>query len=303
MMPAIKQIAIIGMGLIGGSLGLAIKASQGEKVEVTGIDTNELSMLKAKQCGAADRITADYKTGIKSADMIFVCTPVLQIATLIKEIAPHLKPGAILTDTGSTKTYLIQEITAVLPPGVHYVPGHPMAGREKSGIEAAVDTLFYDKWYILTPARDGDAAAVEAVRQVISWIGARVTEMNAAEHDWCTALISHVPHIGAAALVNLLMYLQDQENSIKLAGGGFRDTTRIASSNADMWADICMTNAEPIADSLDKFSQIVSQVAAAVRQGDRESIHKFFSSAKQRRDELLLLEQAASEQPLTNEHL
>ena len=302
MKPAIRRIAIIGMGLIGGSLGLAIKASQGEKVEVIGIDTNELSMLKAKQCGAADHITADYKIGVSNADMVFLCTPVLQIAALIKEIAPHLKQGAILTDTGSTKTYLMEQITAVLPKGVYYVPGHPMAGREKSGIEAAVATLFYDKWYILTPTGDGDSEAVEAVRQVLNWTGARVTEMDASEHDCCTALISHVPHIGAAALVNLLTYAQDQENSIKLAGGGFRDTTRIASSNADMWADICMTNAGPIADSLDKFSQIVSQVAEAVRQGDRGRIHKFFTSAKQRRDELLLLEQAASEQPLSNEH-
>lgn len=302
MKPAIKRIAIVGMGLIGGSLGLAIKASQGSSVEVTGIDTNELSLLKAKQRGAADLITGDYQSGLGNADMVFLCTPVLQIAALIKKIAPHLKQGAILTDTGSTKTYLMEQIMAVLPHGVYYVPGHPMAGREQSGIEAAADTLFFDKWYILIPGREADSPAVEAVRQVINWTGARVTEMKADEHDWCTALISHVPHIGAAALVNLLTYSQDQENSIKLAGGGFRDTTRIASSNADMWADICMTNAGPIADSLDKFSQIISQVADAVRQGDRGSIHAFFTSAKQRRDELLLLEQAASEQPLSNEH-
>lgn len=300
MKPTIRRIAIIGMGLIGGSLGLAIKASQGKKIEVTGIDMNELSLLKAKECGAVDDITTDYKSGIINADLIFLCTPVLQIPAIVKEIAAYLKQDAILTDTGSTKTYLIEQITAVLPRGIHYVPGHPMAGREKSGIEAANNTLFFDKWYILIPSEE--TQAVEAVRQVINWTGARVTTMKADAHDRCTALISHLPHIGAAALVNLLVYLHDQENSIKLAGGGFRDTTRIASSNADMWADICMTNAGPIADSLHKFSQMIDQVADAVRQGDRDSIHKFFSNAKQRRDELLLLEQVASEQPLSNRH-
>ncbi|MBP2635740.1 MAG: tyrC [Firmicutes bacterium] len=294
MKPVTRQIAIIGMGLIGGSLGLAIKASQGAKVEVIGIDTNQASLAKAKQIGAADIVGSDYKA-ISTADMIFMCTPVLQISVIIKEIAPYLKQGAILTDTGSTKTYLMEQIAAVLPKGVHFIPGHPMAGREKSGIEASVKSLFHDKWYILTPSQDVDLRAIQDVRQVISWTGAKITEMNAAEHDWCTAIISHVPHIGAAALVNLLKYSKDQDSSIKLAGGGFRDTTRIASSNADMWADICITNADCIADSLDKFSQIINEVAASIRQGDRNNIHHFFVVAKERRDRLLLLEQQVNE--------
>ncbi|SMC75934.1 prephenate dehydrogenase [Sporomusa malonica] len=297
---AIRRIAILGMGLIGGSLGLAFKAARGGKVEVIGIDNNELSLIKARQRGAADIVTTDARAGVANADMIFICTPVLQAAALVKEIAPYLKQGAILTDTGSTKSYLIEQISALLPCGIHYVPGHPMAGREKSGIEAADSTLFRDKWYILTPSGADNATAVEAVRQVISWTGARITEMDAERHDWCTALISHVPHIGAAALVNLLAYSEDQDSSIKLAGGGFRDTTRIASSNADMWADVCMTNAAPIADSLDKFSQLIGQVSQAIRQGDRASIHQFFANAKERRDELLKLEEVVTEQPLSN---
>lgn len=296
----IRRIAILGMGLIGGSLGLAFKAARGSKVEVIGIDNNELSLIKARQRGAADIVTTDARAGVANADMIFICTPVLQAAALVKEIAPHLKQGAILTDTGSTKSYLIEQITGLLPGGVYYVPGHPMAGREKSGIEAADSILFCDKWYILTPTGSDNATAVEAVRHVISWTGARITEMDAKRHDWCTALISHVPHIGAAALVNLLAYSDDQDSSIKLAGGGFRDTTRIASSNADMWADVCMTNAGPIADSLDKFSQLIGQVSQAIRQGDRESIHRFFATGKERRDELLKLEEVVTEQPLSN---
>ncbi|QDR81066.1 Cyclohexadienyl dehydrogenase [Sporomusa termitida] len=297
---AVRRIAIIGMGLIGGSLGLAFKAARGGKIEITGIDTNELSLIRARQRGAADSVTADSKAGAAEADMVILCTPVLQAAALVKEIAPYLKPGTILTDTCSTKSYLIKEIAAVLPAGVSYVPGHPMAGREKSGIEAADSTLFCDKWYILIPPANSDAAAIEAVRRVVGWTGARITEMEAGRHDRCTALISHVPHIGAAALVNLLSYAEDKDSSIKLAGGGFRDTTRIASSNADMWADVCMTNAGPIADSLDKFSQIIGEVASAIRRGDRACVHGFFAAAQERRDELLQLEQAVTEQPLSN---
>ncbi|WP_371381560.1 prephenate dehydrogenase [Sporomusa aerivorans] len=296
----IRRIAIIGMGLIGGSLALAFKAVKGNTVEIIGIDTNELSLFKARQRGAADSVTTDHKAGVIDADMIFLCTPVLQVTSLVKEIAPFLKPGAILTDTGSTKRYLMEQITAILPAEVHFVPGHPMAGREKSGIDAADEQLFCNKWYILTPATAASAQAVESVRRVVGWTGARITVMDAGNHDWCTALISHVPHIGAAALVNLLTYSEDQDSSIKLAGGGFRDTTRIASSNADMWADICMTNAEPIADSLEKFIHIISRVATAVRQGDRACVHSFFVAAKKRRDELLEMEQMVTEQPLPN---
>ncbi|WP_425057750.1 Cyclohexadienyl dehydrogenase [Sporomusa carbonis] len=296
----ISRIAIIGMGLIGGSLGLAIKAAREEKTEVTGIDTNELTLVKARQRGAADIITADLAEGVAQADMIFLCTPVLQVVPLVKKIAPCLKQGAILTDTGSTKSYLLEQISSLLPEYVHYVPGHPMAGREKSGIEAADVNLFHNKWYILTPPADVNRVATDAVRQVIGWTGAQITVMDAVKHDWCTALISHVPHIGAAALVNLLAYSEDQDSSIKLAGGGFRDTTRIASSNADMWADICMTNAGPIADGLDKFNQLISEVAAAIRQNDRRTVHNFFSTAKERRDELLQLEQAVTGQPMSN---
>ena len=295
-----KRIAVIGMGLIGGSLGLAFKAARGSKIEVTGIDTNELSLVKARQRGAADVVTTDCKAGVANADVVFVCTPVLQVASLVKEIAPFLKPGAILTDTGSTKGYLMDQIRTLLPATIRYVPGHPMAGREKSGIEAADEKLFTDRWYILTPATSVPVQAIDTVRRIIGWTGARITVMDAVKHDWCTALISHVPHIGAAALVNLLAFSDDQDSSIKLAGGGFRDTTRIASSNADMWADICMSNAGPIADSLDKFIQSLTAVAAAVRQGDRACLHSFFAKAKERRDELLALEQLASEQPLSN---
>jgi len=302
MRKSVTRITIIGMGLIGGSLGLAFKAAQDGKIEVTGVDTNELSLVKARQRGAADVVTSDFKASVVNADMVFLCTPVLQVPALVKEIAPYLKQGAILTDTGSTKGYLIKEILALLPSGVAYVPGHPMAGRERSGIEAAEATLFKEKWYILIPDDTyNNAAAIEAVRKVVAWTGAIITVMDAAQHDWSVALISHIPHIGAAALVNLLMYAEDEDSSVKLSGGGFRDTTRIASSNADMWADVCMTNTVPIADNLEKLCNMIGQIAVAVRQGDRASLHHFFATAKKRRDALLMLEQSTIEQPSPND--
>ena len=297
-----KRITIIGMGLIGGSLGLALRAAQGANIRITGVDVSEDSLNTARLLGAADDITTDSKAAVKDADIVFLCTPVLQAAALAKEIAPYLKQGAIVTDTCSTKSYLMQQIAFLLPAGIHYIPGHPMAGREKSGIEAADAALFDNKWYILTPKQTADKRAVDLVRQVINLTGARITIMEAGQHDVCTALISHVPHIGAAALVNLLAYSEDQDSSIKLAGGGFRDTTRIASSNADMWADICMTNAAPIVDSLDKFNQLITQITQAIREGDRARVHNFFTTAKKRRDGLLQLELSASEQPLSNGH-
>lgn len=297
-----QRITIIGMGLIGGSLGLALRAAKGKNIEITGADISEDSLTTARLLGAADIVAADSKAAVKDADIVFLCTPVLQAAALAKEIAPYLKQGAIVTDTCSTKNYLMQQIDSLLPDGVHYIPGHPMAGRERSGIEAADAALFENKWYILTPNQAADVRAVDLVRQVISLTGARITVMEAEKHDVCTALISHVPHIGAAALVNLLAYSEDQDSSIKLAGGGFRDTTRIASSNADMWADICITNAEPIVDSLEKLSQLITQVTQAIRAGDRACVHNFFTTAKKRRDELLQLELTANEQLSTNGH-
>lgn len=282
-----KRITIIGLGLIGGSLGLDLKAKGGGQVSVIGVDLDQETLAKAVACGAVDESTSDLAEGVRGADLVFLCTPVLQILPIVKEILPHLKTGAILTDVGSTKDFLAKEITKLLPEGIGYVSGHPMTGREQSGIWAAKCDLFKDKWYIIIPEASTSSEAVQEVCNILSWTGAKLTTMNIVDHEQCGAVISHVPHVAAAALVNLLELYPDLEDNFKLVGGGFRDTTRIASSNADMWADICLTNAQPITDSLVKLRNLLDEVIEAAQQGDRQAIHHFFKRAKSRRDALI----------------
>lgn len=282
------NVTIIGVGLIGGSLGLALKNAGGDRLVITGVDSDAASVAEAVRTGAIDRGTLALAEGAADADVVFLCTPVLQIPALVAQVAPLLKAGAIISDVGSTKLYLAEKIRGLIPDGVHYVGGHPMAGREKSGITAASKDLFRDKWYIITPDADTAVAAVDSVRELVALTGARVTVMDMAHHDRCAAVISHVPHVGAAALVNLLgCYPGQEEYMLSLAGGGFCDTTRIASSNADMWADICLTNDAMIIDGLEHLRGIIDEVTAAIRRSDRAAVHAFFSEAKARRDSII----------------
>ena len=200
----VKNITIVGLGLIGGSLGLAFKDMGREEVIVTGIDHDEDTLKKAIECGAVDYSTNDLARGVKNADIIFLCTPVLQIIPIVEKILLFLKPDVILTDVGSTKGFLAERLSVILPASIHYVGGHPMAGGEQSGIAAATKDLFRDKWYILVPEVTTCPEAINTICQVLTWTGARITTMDIVDHDQCAAIISHVPHVAAAALVNLL---------------------------------------------------------------------------------------------------
>lgn len=284
---SVTNITIIGLGLIGGSLGLAFKDGAGTRVKVTGVDHDQDSLMSALHQGVVDESTDDLIKGVEQADIIFLCVPVLQIMTVVEKMLPYVKPGVILTDVGSTKGFLGTQLAKILPTTVQYVSGHPMAGGEQSGIRAAHKDLFRDKWYILVPEASTSLAGVERISQILTWTGARLTNMNVVDHDQCAAIISHVPHIAAAALVNLLAVYPDLEDNFKLVGGGFRDTTRIASSNADMWADICLTNPVPIINSLGQLQNLLNEVIEGVKIGDRQVIHQFFTKSKIRRDALI----------------
>jgi len=283
----VKHITIIGLGLIGGSLGLAFKDKGGVGVSITGIDQDPYTLEKAIECGAVDYSTNDLAKGVNNADIIFLCTPVLQILPIVEKMVPYLKTGTILTDVGSTKGFLAERLAVILPAGIHYVSGHPMTGGEQSGITAANKDLFKDKWYIIVPKVSSSPEVVDTICEALKWTGARITTMDVIDHDQCASIISHVPHIAAAALVNLLALYPHLDDELKLVGGGFKDTTRIASSNADMWADICLTNAQPITDSLLHFQTLLEEVVAAIKAGDRQGIHQFFEKAKIRRDALM----------------
>ncbi|MEG6584583.1 prephenate dehydrogenase [Dendrosporobacter sp. 1207_IL3150] len=290
------NITIIGLGLIGGSIGLAIKNKYGSQASIIGVDNNAETLKKSVECGAVDESTTDYAKAVSQADIIFLCTPVLQIISVVKEILPFLRKDTIITDVGSTKAYLCENLAKLLPPDVHYVAGHPMAGSEQSGILAADKDLFKDKWYIVIPETSKSVAAVEKIYDLLMCTGANITVMDLEQHDKCAAVISHVPHVTAAALVNLLgLTPSELECNLKLAGGGFRDTTRIASSNADMWADICMTNSEAIVSSLMNLQTIIQNVITAIQQEERQIVHEFFKTAKLHRDALISASLAPNE--------
>ena len=283
------KLAIIGVGLIGGSLGLCLKDKLGDDIFITGLCRTTKSMALAAELGAVDLATNNAEKVVGDADIIFLSTPVLQIVPMVQEILPYLKKGAIITDAGSTKEYLRNELKKILPDDVFYVAGHPMTGREKSGVAAAKKDLFVGKAYVIVHDDSIPPEVCEKLLQVLRLTGANfLTLPSATLHDKCASTISHVPHIAAAALVSLLTDSGEQMDScLKLIGGGFRDTTRIASSNADMWADICMTNKNAIVFDIKRLQKILGDVAEAIEQGDRTAVHDYFAAAKKCRDGIL----------------
>ncbi len=282
------NLAIIGVGLIGGSFGLALKSRLGDGIHIRGLCRTQASMDAAVARGAVDEASPDIEAVVKDADIIYLSTPVLQIVPMVKKLLPFVKEGAVLTDAGSTKSYLWETIRPLLPPHVYYVSGHPMTGREKSGVEAADKDLFLHKCYVILKETTAPPEVFDRVVELIRVTGANLTTLDTEKHDRCASLISHLPHITAAALVTLLSENPDDaEDSLKLAGGGFKDTTRIASSNADMWADICMTNGAAIEKHIVQMQEILGRVAEAVRRKDRAAVHDYFAAAKKRRDNIL----------------
>ena len=282
------KLAIIGVGLIGGSLGLCLKDKLGDKIFVTGLCRSQESMRRAMSLGAVDLATSDLKAVVGDADIIYLSPPVLQIVPMVKKILPFLKSGAILTDAGSTKQFIWQELKKILPPDIYYVAGHPMTGREKSGVEAASKDLFRGKAYVIAENTGAPPEVREKLMSVLRLTEANFLEIDIAKHDRCASIISHVPHLTAAALVTLLNDAGDDLDScLKLVGGGFKDTTRIASSNADMWADICMTNGDAISAHLRDLQDILGKVIAAIDARDRQAVHDYFAKSKARRDKIL----------------
>ena len=282
------KLAIIGVGLIGGSLGLCLKEKLGDKIFITGLCRTENSMRRATELGAVDFASSDLEKVVGGADIIFLSPPVLQIVPMVKKILPFVKSGAILTDAGSTKKFIWQELKKILPPDIFYIAGHPMTGREKSGVEAADKNLFRGKAYVIVEDTGAPLAAHEKLMSVLKLTEANFLTIDIDKHDRCASIISHVPHLAAAALVTLLNDAGDDIDScLKLIGGGFKDTTRIASSNADMWADICMTNGEAISTHLRDLQEILGKVIAAIDSHDRQAVYNYFSKSKERRDKIL----------------
>ncbi len=281
------KVAILGLGLIGGSLGLAFRAVAGEKIHVTGYARRTETGERAIAMGAVDVMAPTPDQAVAAADIVFLCTPVLQMLPMAQAVLPHMKPAAVLTDVGSTKRWFGEAVRAMLPEGIVYIGGHPMAGREKSGLEAADKELYQGRWYLFTPSSDTPDGALSELRRLIGLTGAVTAVLEEEKHDRVTAVISHVPHVAAAALVHLLQKEMNPAETARFIGGGFRDTTRIASSDSNMWADICMTNPDNIAAGIDELAAVLTEVSRRIRAGDRDAVYTWFSEAKQLRNALL----------------
>ncbi|MCR4443021.1 MAG: prephenate dehydrogenase [Peptococcaceae bacterium] len=276
----INEIAIIGLGVIGGSLGKALKARL-PLVKVTGIDVNVVAVKAAKDLGIVDEGTASMEEGVFGADLVFLATPVPVMAEVCRRIAPFLKKGAIITDVGSTKENVVNLMRDILPGTVHYVGGHPMAGSEKSGLAGASELLFENAVYILTPTAETPPEATQAVSEIVESLGARVMVLSPQEHDRKVAAVSHLPHLIASALVNTVGEREARERGyFALAAGGFRDTTRIASSSSEMWCDILLENSEALLPLVGEFKKTLSAMERIIKNKNRRSLQRMLVSAR-----------------------
>jgi len=281
----IKRLAIIGVGSIGGSLARALKQNQ-FVAEVVGFGRNEHHLQTAVDLGVIDVYATDIIVAIENADIIVVCTPVCSISTILEKIAGKLSATTIVTDVGSTKLSVIDAARRVfgeVPD--NFVPGHPIAGTEKSGVTASVADLFQGRRVILTPVKNTDARALQCVREMWQKTGAIVSEMDVTHHDEVLAATSHLPHLLAYVLVDTLARMEDKPEIFQYAAGGFKDFTRIASSDPQMWRDICLENSEPIIDVIDKYQFELGKIRTAIAKKDSNTIKRIFTRAKQARDD------------------
>ena len=279
-MDKVKKVAIIGTGLIGGSLGLAIKKLQ-DPPKVAGFSRTPKNTERAVERGAIDVACIDIETCVKDADVIFIATPVGQIVGIAKEISKVAKNGAIISDVGSTKSSIVKTIEAQFPKDVHFIGGHPVTGSEQDGIEFATDTLFRDFYYVLTPTEYTDSTAFKTLHNLLKSIGANVIAVDADKHDEILATLSHLPHMLAALLVNMASkQIGEKQNWLALAAGGFRDTTRIAASNPAIWLDICLENRKALAENLKAFSGVLGELTSLLEKGDTDKIRDVLTSAR-----------------------
>lgn len=283
----IPRLTIIGVGLIGGSLSLALKDA-GVVGEVVGCGRGKPNLEKAIELGVIDRYTRDPIEAVADADVVFLATPVKTLGKVTEEMLPGLKAGAIVTDGGSVKGDVINMIEPLMPEGIHFVPGHPIAGTEKSGAEAAFPTLYRGKRCILTPTENTDQGALELVTTMWQTAGSDVVSMPVEKHDRVLAAISHLPHMVAYSLVNAVgSYDQYEENILEYSAGGFRDFTRIASSDPVMWRDIAETNRDALLEMMEQFEVFFAELKAEISAGKGEKLFEFFLRSKQLRDAIL----------------
>ncbi len=281
----IDRLCIIGVGLIGGSLALALKKA-GYCREIVGAGRNVSNLKKAQELGVIDRFETDYAKAVAHADIVFVAVPLGAMAEVFEKIKPALNKHTLVTDGGSAKQCVINDAKKAFGTQLcQFIPGHPIAGTEKSGAEAAFHSLFKDRRVILTPLESNQRDDIDRIR--LMWIaaGAEVDEMGARHHDLILAGTSHLPHLLAYGLVDCLNQVDDVDEIFRFAAGGFRDFTRIASSDPTMWRDICMANSEAVLAMMERFQAEMTELKRAIEKNDAQALFDIFSRAKSARDE------------------
>jgi prephenate dehydrogenase len=280
----ISALTIVGVGLIGGSLARALKRA-GAVGTITGAGRSVEHLERAKALGVIDRVEPDVARAAAGAEVVVLCAPLLAMEDLLRTIAPALDPGTVVTDAGSAKGSVVEAARRHLGARFSdFVPGHPIAGTEKSGVEASFAELFEGRLVILTPLPETSAAAVERIDAMWRATGAEVASMPVERHDRVLAATSHLPHMLAYGLVDCLARMQEREEIFRFAAGGFADFTRIASSSPEMWHDVCFSNRKALLEVLDRFDGHLEEIRRAVEAGDSAALLGIFTRAKTARD-------------------
>jgi len=280
----IRRLAVVGVGLIGGSLARALRAA-GEVGEIVGCGRGRANLDRAVELGVIDRYSHDVAEAVAGADAVFVAVPLGAMRDAFAAMREHLAPDAVVTDGGSAKGSVVADARAALGDRLRlFVPGHPIAGTERTGVEASFATLYQNRRVILTPLPENAAAAVDRVARMWRACGAEVAEMSVEHHDEVLAATSHLPHMLAFGLVDALARMEENDEIFRYAAGGFRDFTRIASSSPVMWRDICLANRDALSRMLERFAVEMTDLADAIRRGDGEHLLEIFSRAKAARD-------------------
>lgn len=279
-MSPLKKVVICGVGLIGGSFARALRLA-GAVTELVGMGHNRATLRNAVSLGVIDRFTDDWADALAGADLVLLATPVGAMPQLMVAMQPHLGPKTLVTDGGSTKRDVVVAARLAFGPRIgQFVPGHPIAGAEKSGVEASTGDLFLGKKVILTPLPENPDAAVMRVEAAWRLCGARVSQMPPEDHDRIFAAVSHMPHVLAFALVDDIAQREDARQLLSLAGSGFRDLTRIASSHPEMWRDICLANRDYVVQELDALQAALSHVRVLLQEGDGAALEALFAHAR-----------------------
>ena len=275
-----QRVALIGLGLIASSMAHAMRAG-GLAGEIVGYARSAETRAVAKEL-FCDRVCETAAEAVQGADLVVLAVPVGAMGAIAAEIGPHLAPGATVTDVGSVKRAVVDAVAPHVPTGVHFIPGHPLAGTEYSGPRSGFSTLFQNRWWLLTPGLDADPVAVARLRSLLEAMGANVDAMDVEHHDLVLAVVSHVPHAIAYTMVGVADHMRrvSQSEVIKYSASGFRDFTRIAASDPTMWRDVFLTNKDAVLDILGRFAEELFVLQRAIRMGDGEHLHAYFTRTR-----------------------